>query len=194
MKSKILLPIIAFAIMLAACGKTDQPNDKEYLGNPDAKTELQIYSDIQCPACARASDLTDTLLEKFPEEVKISFYHFPLESIHPHAFGAAVAAECAGEQGKMWKYVKYAYKFQGQLDTQNLKKHAINLGLDTEKFDTCVDDQATAEIVKADLKRSLSLGLNSTPSFAINGEVVDFKTFEELLRLIEVAVEEAKSE
>ena len=193
MKIRYILPSLAMMLVLAGCGQNNQPTNKEYLGNPDAKTDVQIYSDIECPACSRASNFTDVILEEFGDDVKISFHHFPLESIHPHAFGAAVAAECAGEQDALWKYVKYAYKFQDQLDTQSLKKHAVNLGLDTEKFDVCIDNQATAENVKSDLQRALRLGLQGTPSFAINGEVVELGTNpDDMLKMIEESINSAK--
>ena len=189
MKFKNILPLFAFLIIVSACSDVEQSTQKEYLGNPNAQTEVQIYSDLECLACAKASNFTDVLLENFGDDLKITFHHFPLESIHPHAFGAAVASECAGKQGAFWKYIKYVYNFQDQLDTQSLKKHALNLSLDTDAFNTCVDNQATAEIVKEDLKRSLKLGLKGTPSFGINGEIIELGTSaEEMLKLVEEAI------
>ncbi len=192
MKLKFILPLFAFVIFLTACDNSaDQPVNKEYLGNSESKVDVQIYSDIECPACSRASNFTDVLLENYEDQIKISFHHFPLESIHPHAFGAAVAAECAGKQGAFWKYVKYVYRFQDQLDTKNLKKHAINLALDTEAFNTCVDNQETADIVKSDLQRALQMGLRGTPTFAINGEVVKSgSSYEDIFLLIDAAIKE----
>lgn len=193
MQKSFLVFLFGLILLLSACVPAASSPNKEYLGNPNAQIEFQIYSDLECPACAQASSFTDVLLEKFGDQIKISFYHFPLESIHPDAFGAAVAAECAGEQNAFWKYVKYAYKFQDQLDTQNLKKHALNLGLDTEKFNLCLDNQATMEIVKADLKRSLNLGLKGTPSFAINGEVLEFGIKpKDILKLVEEKIAKAE--
>lgn len=192
LKKRIITGVfsLTLAIVLSGCGEIDEVSpDKEVLGNPNASVSVQIYSDLECPACAQASTFLDVLIEKFPDQLKITYHHFPLESIHPDAFGAAVAAECAGKQGKFWKFVKYAYKFQKELDTKNLKKHALNLALDTDAFNTCLDNDETADLVKADLKSSLRQGIKGTPSFSVNGKVLKLGSGqEEIIKAIDDAL------
>lgn len=184
-KMKSLILVFSF-LFLAGCGSQVSNHQREVLGNPEAPLSFQVYSDIECPACAKASVFLDLLVEKYGDQIKITYHHFPLEQIHQYAFGAAVAAECAGQQGQFWKYVKYIYQFQDQLDTKNLKKHALNLALNTESFNQCIDTQATANIVKSDLKEALALKLEGTPTFSINGEKLPFgATPEEVIQKID---------
>jgi len=194
MKLKTVFLVFCLTLVLSACDNSAiQTRKREYLGNPQAFVEIQIYSDLQCPACSRASIFTDALLEKYEDQIKISFHHFPLETIHPNAFGAAVAAECAGQQESFWQYIKYAYNFQNELDTKGLKKHALNLGLNTEKFNTCIDNQSTASLVKADLQESLQMNLRGTPSFVINGDILEIKTYEDIYTKIDAELTEREN-
>ncbi len=109
---------------------------------------------------------------------------------------AAEAAECANQQGKFWEYHDKLFDvWQGEnvgtFTKPNLKKYAADLGLDTAKFNTCIDTDATASIVQADENEAKNLGLPGTPSFLINGrlfrnQTMDFsefaRTFDSLLR------------
>lgn len=74
------------------------------LGPPDAPVRMVVFSDFQCPFCAAAVEEIDRLSHESDGRITVVFRHFPIESIHPHAFAAAVAAECAGEQGRFRAY------------------------------------------------------------------------------------------
>jgi protein-disulfide isomerase len=97
---------------------------------------------------------------------------FPLMSIHPQAFKASEAAHCAGDQGKYWEYHDRLFANQQALQTDALKKHAADLGLDATAFGACLDSAKYAERVRSGLQAGTQLGVGSTPSVFINGRLL----------------------
>lgn len=90
---------------------------------------------------------------------------FPLESIHPHALGAARAARCAGEQGRFWPMHERLFAQPAALGPESLPGHAAALGLDVARFRQCLDgDRYTAEI-RREVEDARRLGISATPSF-----------------------------
>ena len=139
------------------------------------EVELIEYSDFQCPFCARF--FTDTLPQikaNYIETGKVKFVykHFPLDSIHPQATPAALAAECAKEQGKFWEYHNALFANQALLGDSNYKKWASDLGLDTEQFNDCYDTQKYLTQVRNDLQEGSSAGIRGTPGFLVNGQII----------------------
>lgn len=149
------------------------------LGNKDAKVEIVEFSDFQCPFCKSLFD--DTLSQIKSEyvdtgKVKFAYRQFPLTSIHPNAQGAAEASECANEQGKFWEY--HDTLFTNQADWESLTstdiqnkyvEYAGNLGLDTNKFSSCIISNKYADKVKEDLDEGTKIGVDGTPATFING-------------------------
>jgi protein-disulfide isomerase len=150
-------------------------NDIHSIGPKDAKVTIVEYSDYQCPFCRRfREDTFNRILEAYPDDVKFIFKNFPLESIHPMAYPAAEAAECAGEQGHYWEYHD---KLFGNSEWQDQGKaafltYAEELGLDIESFTQCIDDRKYKSKVDNDLKEGLKLGVRGTPAFIINGKLI----------------------
>jgi protein-disulfide isomerase len=146
-----------------------------YLGPADAKVTIVEYADYQCPFCRQFRLGTlDKILEAYPDDVKFVFKNFPLKSIHPMAYPAAEAAECAGEQGKYWEYHD---KLFGDSDWQDqgrtaFLKYAEELGLDVESFSRCIDTRKYKSKVDRDLNEGLKLGVRGTPTFIINGKLI----------------------
>ena len=102
------------------------------------------------------------------------FRNFPLYSIHPQAQKAAEAAECAGDQGRYWEMHEVLFESQnqwsGQQDAEEtFKELAGELGLDQAQFDACLDDGTYADRITGDYQEGVSAGIQSTPSFLING-------------------------
>ncbi len=107
-----------------------QITDSDHVvGAKNGKITIVEFSDFECPYCSRYKATTDQLLKNNPE-VTLVFKHFPL-SFHQYAKQAAVASECANEQGKFWEmYDKlFGYNQSGTLNTENIKKAAVDLGL-----------------------------------------------------------------
>lgn len=157
------------------------------LGNPDARVTMVEFSDFQCSFCARYVQTTFPQLKKEyvdTGKVKIVFKNFPLP-IHQNAEMAAEAGECAFEQGKFWEYKEILFNNQANLSVENLKKYAQDFGLDTGKFNDCLDSKKFEEEVKRDLNEGVNVGVDGTPTFFINGEMLvgaqPFSVFKEVI-------------
>ncbi len=128
------------------------------------------YSDFQCPACGAAYPEVKNIINKTGDKVKFVYKQFPLTSIHPYAFKASEASECAADQGKFWEYHDKLFDNQQKLDIGNLKKYAEQVGLDTQSFNQCLDSGAMSERVRADMNDARSAGVTATPTFFVNGK------------------------
>lgn len=137
------------------------------LGNKDAKIAIVEFTDYQCPFCAQLVNNTFPDVKKnYIDTGKIKYIvrDFPLTQIHPQAQKAAEAVNCAEEQGKFWEYHDVLFKNQTALTIDDLKKYAVNLGLNTGTFNSCLDTGKMAEIVKKDQAEGEKYGVNGTPS------------------------------
>jgi protein-disulfide isomerase len=145
-------------------------------GPKDAKVTIVEYSDFQCPFCGRAyTTVENEVLKQYGDKVRFVFKNFPLTSIHPWAEPAAVAAECAFRQGndKFWAMYNALYSKQGEINAENLRdktsEAAKDAGMDVPKFQECFDGKQTLDAVHADASEATALGVNSTPTFFVNG-------------------------
>jgi protein-disulfide isomerase len=133
-------------------------------------------------------------------KVKLEFRHYPLTQIHAKAEISSVAAECANRQGKFWQYHDLLYQ-NGQadgagLDKDSLVKYANQLGLNSgtlgfgkNKFNQCLDSNATLDVVNKDLAEGGKDGVSGTPSFFINGQqIVGAQPFAQFQTAIEAAL------
>ncbi len=142
-------------------------------GDSDAPVTIIEFSDFECPFCASFYSETLPLIEENyidSGDVKLVFMDFPLESIHPNARGAALAAECARSLGGDEAYFDMhdiLFENQQDLNEENYKKWARELGLDGGEFDACYDSGDLASEVDSDLLYGSSLGVTGTPSFFI---------------------------
>lgn len=149
--------------------------DAPVLGNNKAKVTLVEYSDFQCPYCAKGSKIMHELKKKYGDKVQVAFKNFPLP-FHKQAKGAALAGLCANEQGKnyFWKLHDYMFDNQGKLDSNNLKKIAGSFqGFDGGKFNDCVDKNKYMAKIESDIQEGQSLGVKSTPTFFLNGKIIN---------------------
>ena len=154
-------------------------------GNPDAPVTIVEYSDFQCPYCERGYQTMEQVLEKYPEDVKFVFQHFPLVQIHPWAKPAAIATECAANQSDEAFWALHDAYFQNQkaLTPGNVveksKEFLADSGIDLAQWETCASDtsseayQAAAAAVDADLAKGQELGVSGTPGFFVNGEFLN---------------------
>lgn len=138
-------------------------------GPDDAKVTIVEFSDFQCPFCARATEPIEKILAEYPDKVQVFFLHFPLESIHPNAKPAAIAAECAHRQDEFWPMHDKMFENQRSLTAENFEAWAKELKLDLDAFEACLEDDAVAERVEADMAMGEKAGVGGTPSFFING-------------------------
>lgn len=134
---------------------------------------LRVYSDFQCPYCLQFETQTlPALLAKLPDDVRIEFHQFPLESIHPLARPSAEASECAAQQDKFWTYKDALFTDRSWLVSNPREvflRLAGKVGLDNAAFQKCLDSNAGKAAVDAGLAEAARLGLNGTPTVFING-------------------------
>jgi len=146
-------------------------DDDPFLGPADAPITIVEFSDYQCPYCSRAESVVKQVLDKYKGKVKFVYRDFPL-SFHPFAAKASEASQCANDQGKFWEYHDALYADQSKLSVADLEATAGRLGLNAEKFKSCMDSGKHAAEVKKDMEDAAKVGVNSTPSFFINGIAV----------------------
>ncbi|MBI4163400.1 MAG: DsbA family protein [Candidatus Aenigmarchaeota archaeon] len=144
----------------------------EYTEHSKGSGQIEVveYSDFQCPACGAAYPEVKNIISQAEDKVKVIYKQLPLTSIHPYAFKAAEASECAADQGKFWEYHNKLFDNQNKLDVVSLKKYAADIGLDTVNFNACLDTGATAGRVRADMEEAKSKGVRATPTFFVNGK------------------------
>jgi protein-disulfide isomerase len=140
-------------------------------GAADAKVTIVEFSDFQCPFCSKAEPAVDEVMKNYSDKVRVVFRHFPLD-FHDKAFKAAEAAGCAEDQGKFWEFHKTLFANQGALSIDDLKAHAKTLGLDSGKFNECLDSGKMKAKVDGDMAAARAVGVNGTPAFFINGIVI----------------------
>ena len=171
---------------------TNQPNlpakisadDDPIIGNPDAEITIIEFSDFQCPFCARFHIQTlPTLMEEYIEKgtVKLVFRDFPIQSIHPNAVPASVAAECANEQGKFKQMHDILFERQNQwsnLETiyamELFNQYASEIQLEQEQFSSCLSTAKYVKEIQNDLNDGRTYGITGTPGFFIGNEAIGF--------------------
>jgi protein-disulfide isomerase/uncharacterized membrane protein len=150
-------------------------------GNADAPVTIVEFSDFECGHCAKFHHSLDSVLRRFGQGIRVVFHHFPLDSacnqtlnarFHPQACLAAVAAECAAEQGQFWQYHNILFDNQQRLDRQSLITYATRLGLDGPRFSACLDSPEALARVQLDVTKGVALGIDSTPTLFLNGRLV----------------------
>lgn len=160
------------------------------LGDASAPVTIVEFADFQCPYCSRAAATVHRVLAAYPGKVRLVFRHLPL-SFHPLAPRAAEAAACADEQGRFWEMHDALFD-SSELEPDALKAHATALGLDSARFDECLDSGRTAAVVKRDVDAAHALGISGTPAFFINGRALSGAQPEEAFRkLIDEELAEA---
>ncbi len=167
-------------------------DDDPVAGDENAPVVIVEFSDFQCPFCERfAGETLSEIIETYINtgKVKLVLRDFPLSSIHPEAQKAAEAAECADNQDMYWEY--HDILFEKRLDWSGVgvpkfKEYAVELGLDTQAFNDCLDLDIHKDEVLNDLKAGQSLGVTGTPTFFINGKkLVGAQPFENFQKVIE---------
>lgn len=138
------------------------------MGPKNAKITLIEFSDYQCPFCKRVRPTVWKLMEDYKGKIQYSFKDFPL-SFHQHARKAHEAALCAGDQDKYFEYNKTLFDNQSNMSIADLKKYAAKVGLNTSKFNKCLDEGKYSEAVDKSIQEGIEVGVTGTPAFFING-------------------------
>jgi protein-disulfide isomerase len=151
------------------------------MGTPGATVVLVEFSDFQCPYCKEeALMLRRNLLSAYPTQVRLYFKTFPLESIHPWAKPAAIAARCAYRQepAAFWEFHDWVFENQASIMPENLKDKVMEWSkarkdIDALQLGQCMDSKATEEEVNANIAQGKELGVDRTPTLYVNGRKID---------------------
>jgi protein-disulfide isomerase len=151
-----------------------QVGNAPVMGGKSAKVTIVEYSDFQCPFCSRGAQIMSDLKKKYGDNIQIAFKNFPLP-FHNQAEGAAVAGLCANEQGSQffWKMHDAMFAAQDQLDIESLKKLGTKLGLKNPAYEQCLTSNKYLDQVKKDMEEGKSFKVKSTPTFFVNGQLIN---------------------
>ncbi len=148
------------------------------MGPADAKVTIVEFSDLQCPACKSSEPFIQEVVKKYPDKVRFVYRHFPLVQIHLNSQAAAEAAEAAAAQGKFWQMHDFLFEHQtewAELSDADFKKKLIDeylgkLEIDKNSFMQTIDTKQIKDNVAADVAAGTQLGVDSTPTFFVNGQ------------------------
>lgn len=145
-------------------------------GPQDAKVTIVEFSDFQCPYCKAFQPILNQALDQYKDKVRFSYKHMPLP-FHPQAENAALAAECANEQGKFFAYSDALFAKQDEWGktqgTQKFKEYAQKMSLKSAQFNQCLDDKKYLDKVTADAEEAKRFGVNGTPGTFVNGQFIN---------------------
>ena len=161
---------------------TISTDDDPIIGDPNAPITIIEFSDFQCPFCARFYTQTLPLIqEKYIDsgKVKLIFRDYPINSIHPNAMPAAIASECANEQGKFKEMHDILFEkqreWQRSTDVRSLfSSYAAGFELQNDVFDACINSDKYVNEINNDLIAGKKYGVTGTPSFFIGNDVIGY--------------------
>ena len=154
------------------------PSSQDYIvadapstGSRLAKVKVVEFGDFQCPYCRQMQQIVRRIQADYGDRIYFEYRDFPVSEIHPQAQKAAEAGRCAFEQAnaKFWALHDKMFQNQDHLTVPDLKAYATQVGLDSTRFDACLDSGRTADRVGVDFQAGLDAGLPGTPTFFING-------------------------
>jgi protein-disulfide isomerase len=141
-------------------------------GNPKAPVTIVLFSDFQCPFCARVSPTLEEAERQYGDKLRIVWKHQPL-SFHPHALPAAEAAEAAREQGKFWQMHDRLFGAQRELSPETYERLAREIGLDLKRFQEAIRSGKFRARIGDDQRLAATVGASGTPTMFVNGEKVE---------------------
>ncbi len=145
-------------------------DDDPVLGPADAPITIVEFSDYECPFCRKwHQEVWPRIQEEFGDQVRLVYRDFPLYGLHANAAPSAEAANCAGEQGKYWEYHNGLFTYQQGFSRSAFEEIGRQVGLDMNAFTQCLEEQRYKDEVEADYAYAAELGVQSTPTFFING-------------------------
>lgn len=159
-------------------------NKGQKIGSDSARVKLVEFSDFQCPACGAVEPYLKRFRNDYPADVQIIYRHFPLAQ-HQYARTAATLSEAAGEEEKFWEMHDRIFETQEQWSnlpaaTDFFLTLAKELGLEENKVKETLEKDSFKSKIDTDFSEGQRLGVNSTPTFFLNGKKLNLKSFDDL--------------
>lgn len=162
-----------------------------FKGPEDAPVTIVVFSDYQCPYCARLEPFLQQLLIKYPKDIKLVLKNLPLP-MHPFARKAAAAALAAKNQGKFWEFSHKLFENSSRLDDARIQSIAKQTGLDLVKFNRDMNDAKVQTLINEDVAEAEKASVEGTPSIFINGKALRNAGPNELQNMIEAELKRKK--
>ena len=175
----------------AAPTRADIKGGGHIRGPEKAALTLVEFGDYQCPSCGAYHPLVKEILNRYPQQLRLEFHHFPLITIHPNSMLASKAAEAAGEQGRYWEMHDALFDHQREWsDSPNAEPIfvalASQMGLDSNKFMQGLRSPQLQDRILRDVEQGQNAKVDAVPTFFINGERVHIKlSMEDFVQVIE---------
>ncbi|WP_206446616.1 DsbA family protein [Agrococcus sp. KRD186] len=152
------------------------------------------FIDYECPSCGQFHPIVEDLRDRYEGQVTFAVRYFPLE-MHANAVPAAAAAEAAAQQGEF--EAMHAMLFDKQAEwagtedaAATFRGYAEVLGLDLAAYDAAVTAEATADRIAHDYEAGVAAGVQSTPTFFVDGEMVELQNYDDVESAIQQALEQ----
>lgn len=161
-------------------------------GPADAPVLVE-FLDFECESCAAAYPFVEELRDTYAGQLTYVIRYFPIPA-HQNSLNAAVAVEAAAQQGEMEGMYRMMFDTQLQWGEKSesqaalFRTYAETLGLDMDAFDSAVADPATAERINQDFIEGRELGVSGTPTFFLDGQLVEVASLDEFRALVDGAV------
>jgi protein-disulfide isomerase len=140
---------------------------------PDSAITLIEFGDFACPLCRQAAPAIHAMLSQFAGRLRFGYWQFPVREARPQAELAAEAAEAAGAQGRFWEFSDLFVQRPRTLDEETLAELAKSLALDVDTFQRDLSSHRYLSRVQQSVQAAKGLGVRSTPTFLLDGTLVD---------------------
>lgn len=156
------------------------------LGPEDAPIVITEFMDFTCPYCRSVAPVTDSLQRMFPEDVALVFQHFPLSG-RPYSMDLAIAAECAGEQGRFWSMARAIFASPEVRARADVHELGSSVGVpDSHAYEECLDrPRESFNRISAGRHIGKETGVAGTPTIWINGRIATARSFGGFLQAAE---------
>ena len=164
-----------------------------FQGPSDALVTIVVFSDFQCPFCARVEGTLRALRERYGDDLRIVWKNLPLP-FHEFAMPAAEAAMAAHAQGRFWPMHSMIFEHQSALTRDDLEHYAEELGLDMERFRNDLNTHTHRASIQADIALAERVRAQGTPNLFINGtQVVGAQPFDRFARVVDLVLARART-
>ncbi len=185
----VFIAVVLGGFLLGNNGRENEIVNTETLraiGPETAPVTITEYADFGCISCKawHQFGIREQVLERYGEQVRFVWRDFPVTT--PQSPQAAEAGFCAHDQGQFWEYHAVLFANAPALGEQSLKAYAAEIGLDTERFNACIDSGEYRSTVDQERTSALEQGFRSVPSFMVNDQrLIGPPSFEQLVTLID---------
>lgn len=164
-------------------------SDVPFKGPENAPVEIVVFSDFQCPYCARIGSIIERVREAYPDKVRSAFKNFPISS-HKLALTAAKAAIAADAQGKFWEFHDLLFRNYNRLSDQKIDDIRLSLNLDKAKFEKVMKAPETLARINRERQEGQNIGVRGTPTVFVNGQKVRRANYDGIKNAVEEALNE----